>query len=60
MYFSVISQEMSPVLVQKKNKINQSVYFVRKVSKGTKTRYQKIKMLVLVVAIAANKLISYF
>lgn len=51
---------ISSALVQKKNKVEQLVYFVRNVFKGIKERYQKIERQAPKVLITTGKLRSYF
>lgn len=51
---------MSYVLVPKKNKVEQLVYFVSKVLKGINPRYHKIDRSVSTVLITARKLRPYF
>lgn len=60
LYLFVIDQAMRSVLVLEKDKVNQHVYFVSKVFKGVKARYQKIERLSLEVMITTRKLRPYF
>lgn len=55
----VINHVMSPVLVQGTYKAENLVYFVSKVFKGIKARYQKFGKLSLVI-VAVRKLRPYF
>lgn len=60
LYLYVTDQSMSLVSVKEKNQVEQPIYFVSKVFKDVKARYQKIERLALEVVIAAWKLKTYF
>lgn len=59
-YLSSIENDMSLVLIQEIEKAEKHVYFISKMFKGAKKRYQKIEKLVLAVVTAIRKIRSYF
>lgn len=58
-YLSATHQALSSIFVQETDKIKRHVYFLRKMFKGTKALYQKIKKLALVVVVKVRKLQPY-
>src|SRR4030042_1803275 len=60
LYLAISDNAMSSVLVEESESGEKPIYFVSKVFRGAKLRYQKIERLDLAVVTTARKLRSYF
>jgi hypothetical protein len=60
LYLAVSEHALSSVLVQEVEKEEKPVYFVSRVFRGVKSRYQEIKKLALAVVVTTRRLRQYF
>jgi len=60
LYFAIIDQAISSVLVQEHDQVQKPIYFVSKVLQGPEVRYQALEKAALAVVFSARRLRHYF
>lgn len=60
LYLYITNHALSLIVIQKTDRVEQYVYFVSKVFRGSEDHYQNIEKIVLVVVVTSRNLISYF